>query len=103
MDFLDWDHLILSKPFVEKKGTQWLSKKEVVQIWEDQHVKKNFVVVILEKPFFVKKSLPIKTMDEIEKFLVDQGFQRIVLQQAVGSMEQPDGLPILRDHTTKTK
>jgi hypothetical protein len=98
LDAIDVDKLRIEKPAIA--GTNKISEpfsRERLREWiPSSSIKRECVVVVLNKKFNPNGMSQDQGMDEIQTFLQDLKFKRIIFQLA-WSGDAPDGLPILRD------
>lgn len=97
--FYWWGDITVLKP-----SAFWgrhLTKEELRKLISPT-VPKTLAVVALDKR--EHKSYPDQAtlLNEIESFFFDIGFERVVVQQSIGD-EHPDGLPILRDTSKRSR
>lgn len=94
--FFRWDEWQIEKPkLASNQGVETKSKATLLTALESVTTSRKFAVVIFDKRH--GWGADTVSMDEIQSLLREQGFQRIVFQQAVGIRHPDTGYPILRD------
>jgi hypothetical protein len=104
LDAIDVDKLRIEKPPVAGKGkiSAPFSKEKLREEISALSIKRECVVVVLNMKFNPNGKSQDQGMDEIQAFLQDLGFKRIIFQLA-WNRDAPDGLPILRDVTPSAR
>ena len=89
--FYTWEDWKIEKPAFRKENpSKPLSQKLLCEIISDLNIECNLVVVILDK-----RDSDIE-IEEIEEFLKEFGFSKVVFQAGISNMH-PDGRPIIKE------
>jgi hypothetical protein len=93
--FFDWSDLRIWQPSTCSNQHQMTRATFVQSLNSFPDLDRNLVVVVMDKRWSVAQSRV--SLDEMEHFMTDLGFRRIVFQQARSARVDGVGFPILRD------
>lgn len=92
IDFYTWEDISCNKPEVtDRKYSKSLTKEEFLTLLKEKSISRNLAVVIMDK-----RDSPDQNIEEIEKFLKEQRFQKVIFQQAHSDWCET-GLPIIKE------
>jgi hypothetical protein len=106
VSFRSWNSIAFIKPDVTGTAgaltirAKTFTREGVVKLLHNLTTPKGLVVVVLDRRYSPDPMVANGGMDEIQKFFEELGFRRIAFQDG-SALDGSDGLPILRDTTTK--
>ena len=106
IDIDSWEKIVLSKPRQAKIGNEFFkhfTRDQFPEVMAANEIGRNLVVVLLGKGMVPREYEDSETaFDDMEDFLLDQGFQRVVILENSNHLI-PAGFPILRDSEKNQK
>jgi hypothetical protein len=100
--FKSWNTMSFIKPDVTGTANaltlrqKTFRKSGFVKLLNNLKIDRKFVVVVLDRAYSPDPAVAYGGLDEIQKFFMDLGFERVAFQEGATSAPA-SGLPILRD------
>lgn len=102
VNFQSWNNILFIKPDVTGTANTLTFRKTTfrksgfVKLLNNLKIDRKFVVVVLDRAYYPDPAEAYGGMDEIQKFFMDLGFQRVAFQDGLSS-NPANGLRIVRD------
>ena len=102
VNFQSWNAISFIRPDIAGTGSmltfrrKTFTREAVVKLLHNLKVRREFVVVVLDRHYSPDPATTAGGMDEIQKFFHELGFRRVAFHDGA-AWNQAEGMPILRD------
>jgi hypothetical protein len=102
VNFQSWNNISFVKPDVTGNAStltfrqKTFRKSGFVKLLNNLKIDRKFVVVVLDRAYYPDPATAYGGMEEIQKFFMDLGFERVAFQDG-SARDKESGFPIIRD------
>ena len=107
VSFQSWNAISFIRPDIAGTSSmltfrrKTFTREAVVKLLHNLKVRREFVVVVLDRQYSPDPATTAGGMDEIQKFFQELGFRRVSFHDGA-AWNQAEGMPILRDAGSST-